>query len=263
MKRYILTFALIMALPFAAKAQQGTPSLTVAPANTLLTVAAEGKSLRLPDVAMFTAGVATQGATAANALAENSSAMERVITGLRNAGIAERDIQTSNLSVEPIYSDPDREAAVAARRSGQPYVPADLPVPNIIGYRANNSVSVRQRDLKNFGRVIDTLVSAGANQVNGPSFNIDNLNPAMNDARVDALRQARERADLLAQAAGMRVNRILSISDGGSYFIGASVAFARGAVMGAPPPPTPPAPVQPGELQMTATMTVLFELSPN
>lgn len=191
--------------------------------------------------------------------------MERVIARLRSAGIAERDIQTSNLTIEPIYSDPNREAALAARRAGQAYVPPtnEPPVPKIVAYRANNSVSVRQRDLKSFGRVIDTLVAAGANQVNGPSFTMDDPNPALNEARADAMRQARERADLLARSAGLRVIRILSITDGGGYYAAPPVMFARGGVAGAPPPPPPPAPVQPGELQMTANMTVLFELGPN
>lgn len=242
-----------------APAQQLLPAPVLAPGNALLTVNAEGKSLRMPDVAMFSAGVMTQGATAAAALAANSTAMARVVDRLRGAGIAERDIQTSNLAIEPVYSDPDRNAALAARQSRQVYTPSADAVPRIVAYRASNQVSVRQRDLKNFGRVIDTLVAAGANQVNGPSFTLDNPNPAMNEARADALRQARERAVMLASGAGLRVIRILSITDGGGYSA-PPVVFAQRGIAGAPPPPAPPAPIQPGELQMTANMTILFEL---
>jgi len=253
-----------MACSGVAAGQQIMPAPMLAPGNALLTVNAEGKSLRAPDVAIFTAGVTTQGATAGEALAANSTAMERVIGRLRAAGIADRDIQTSNLAIEPIYSDPSRDAALAARRAGQAYIPPDrdAAVPRIISYRANNMVSVRQRDLKAFGRVIDTLVAAGANQVNGPNFTMEDANPALNEARADALRQARERAELLARTAGLRVIRILSITDGGGYFAPPPVIFARGAVAAAAPPPPPAAPVQPGELQMTANMTVLFELGP-
>ncbi len=247
-------------------AQPVSPVPVVAQGNALLTVSAEGKSLQAPDLAVFNAGVATQGRTAGEALTANSTAMANVISQLRRAGIAERDIQTSNLTIEPVYSDPEREAAAAARMSGQPYYPpvGGAGVPKIVGYRANNSVSVRQRDLKSFGRVIDTLVAAGANQVNGPSFTMDNPEPALDQARVQAMRQARERADLYARAAGLRVVRILSISEGGGYFGPPPVVFARGSIAGAPPaaPPPPPAPIQPGELQMTANVTVLFELAP-
>lgn len=114
------------------------------------------------DLAIFTAGVTTQGNTTGESLAANSVAMENVVTQLRRSGIVERDIKTSNLVVEPIYPDPNREAAVATRFSGQPYTsPAQASVPKIVGYRANNSVSA-QRDLKTLGRVIDTMVAAGA-----------------------------------------------------------------------------------------------------
>lgn len=263
MKRFWVFLALAAAVPTAV-AQPISSVPVVASGNAVLTVTAEGKSLQLPDVAIFNAGVTTQGATAGEALAANSTAMERVISQLRRAGIAERDIQTNNLAVEPIYSDPNRDAAVAARYSGQPYMPpaADAGVPKIVGYRANNTVSVRQRNLKSFGQVIDTLVSAGANQVNGPSFTIENPEPALDQARVRAVEQARGRANLYARAAGLRVVRILSISEGSGYFA-PPLVFARGSIAGAPPPPPPPAPIQPGELQMTAGVTVLFEMAPN
>ena len=136
-------------------------------------------------------------------------------------------------------------------------------MPGIIGYTANNNVSVRQRDLKDFGKVIDTLASAGANQINGPMFQMDNQEPALDEARLDAIKAARARAELYAQATGLRIVRILSISEGGGYYGPPPVVFARAATMSsAPPPPPPPAPVQPGELQMTAQVTVLYELAP-
>ncbi|ATE63195.1 SIMPL domain-containing protein [Rhizorhabdus dicambivorans] len=266
MKRLALLLLLGAALaPSGAAAQALSPVPVVAPGNAVLTVSVEGKSLQAPDLAIFNAGVTTQGNTAAAALAANSAAMERVIAQLRRAGIAERDIQTSNLTVEPVYSDPNRDAALAARYSGQPYTPpaADAAVPKIIGYRANNAVAVRQRDLKNFGRVIDTLVTAGANQVNGPSFTMDNPEPALDQARTQAIGQARARADLYARAGGLKVIRILSISESGGFYGPPPVMFARGSIAGAPSaPPPPPAPIQPGELQMTVNVTVLFELAP-
>jgi len=254
--------AVLIAAPAAAQVAQ--PAVVVAPGDTLLTVNAQGRAFHAPDVALFNAGVATQGKTAAAALGENSRAMTEVIAALKRAGIAERDIQTSNLSINPLYSDPNRDAMLAARTTGQPYVPPAQPsVPQIIGYQVTNNVSVRQRDLKNFGKVIDTLAAAGANQINGPMFQMDNAEPALNEARLDAVRAARERAELYATATGLRIVRILSISEGGGYYGPPPVAFMA-AERGAPPPPPPPppAPIQPGELQQTASVTVLYELAP-
>lgn len=241
----------VWAMPAAACAQQVSSSPVVAPGDSVLTVSAEGKSLRTPDLAVFNAGVTTQGKTAGEALAENSTAMARVIAQLKHAGIAERDIQTSNLTVEPVYSDPNR---VPRQDDGSA-------APTIVGYRASNSVSVRQRDLKNFGRVIDTLVAAGANQVNGPSFTMGDPDPALDEARLDAMRKARARAELYARAAGLRVLRILTISESGGYYGAPQVMFSRVAG-GIVPPPPPPAPMQPGELQLTANVTVTYELAP-
>jgi uncharacterized protein YggE len=262
MKRLALPFLLAASLvPAAAFAQQfSTPVPVISAGNSVLTVSAEGKSLRTPDLAVFNAGVTTQGKTAAEALGANSTAMARVIAALKRAGIAERDIQTSNLSINPVYSDPNRDAEIAARTSGRPYVPPEQRAPVIVGYQATNSVSVRQRRLDDFGRVIDTLVSAGANQVNGPSFQMDDPDPALDEARLEAMKTARARADLYARAAGLRVVRILSISESSGYYGPPPMAFARIASASAPPPP--PAPIQPGEVQLTANVTVLYELAP-
>lgn len=252
--------AAVQSAPVAA--QQISPPVEVAPGNTVLSVSAEGRTNRDPDLAVFNAGVTTQGSTASEALSANSTAMERVIAALRRAGVAERDIQTSNLSIQPVYADPNRDAIMASRVSGQPYVPPppEQQVPRIIGYQASNSVSVRQRDLAKFGTVIDTLAAAGANQIHGPMFQLDNADPALDEARLDAVRAARSRGELYANAAGLRIVRILSISEGGGYYGPPAVQFARAVSVSAPPPP--PTPVQPGELQLTANVTMLFELAP-
>jgi uncharacterized protein YggE len=132
-------------------------------------------------------------------------------------------------------------------------------VPKIIGYQVSNQVSVRQRNLADFGRTIDTLITAGANQVNGPSFQIDEPDGALDEARVEAMKKARARATLYAQAAGLKVLRILSISESGGYVPQPPVMYARAAMadtMGAPTP------VAAGEVSMSASVTVMFELAP-
>jgi uncharacterized protein YggE len=251
MKHMILPALLLAASAVPAAAQVtpvGVP--TIAPTSTLLTVSAQGKSTRQPDLAVFNAGVTTQGATAGEALAANSTAMTRVVASLKRAGVAERDIQTSNLSISPIYAPPVRQPDGSYNQSEQ----------RITGYTANNSVSVRQRKLGDYGKVIDALVAAGANQVNGPSFQLDDDRAAADEARVDALKTARARADLYARTAGMRVVRIVSINEGGGYIPPQPVMYRMAEVAAAPPPP--PAPIQPGELEVGSNVTVQFELAP-
>lgn len=241
-----LALALAAALP--AHAQQSIPVPAIAEGHTLLTVSAEGSTNQEPDLAVFNAGVTTQGATAGTALAANSTAMARVIASLKAAGIAERDIQTSNLSLNPVYAQPKRN----------PDGSIDQPEQRIIGYSVTNMVSVRQRKLDDYGKVIDTLVAAGANQINGPSFQLDDSDAALDEARRAAMKKARERAQLYATAAGLRVVRIVSISESGGYYQPTPVFARRMEAASAPPA----APVQAGELELKANVTVLYELAP-
>ena len=246
MKRFALALMACAVAP-AALAQQAPP-VTIAPGNTLLTVSAEGRSLRTPDLAVFSAGVTSSGKTAGEALRSNAADMNRVVAALKRAGIADRDIQTSNLSLNPVYAPP------VQRPDGQ----YEQPEQRIVGYQANNTVTVRQRKLDEFGRVIDTLVEAGANQVNGPSFQMDEPDAASDEARLAAMKKARARAELYARAAGLRVVRILSISESGGYNPGPPVVFARMAADSA----AAPSPVAAGEIQLNANVTVMFELAP-
>ena len=250
MKRFALPVALTLAAALAAPAlaQQATPVPAIAQGSTLLTVNAEGKSLRTPDLALFGAGVTTQGKSAGEALSANSAAMSRVIAALKRAGVADRDIQTSNLSINPVYAEPRR----------LPDGSTEQKTPEIVGYQVNNSVSVRQRKLGDYGKVIDTLVSAGANQVNGPSFQLDQPDSAMDEARTEAVKKARARADLYARAAGLRVVRMVSISESGGYSPPSPVMYRMDAVRAE----AMAAPVAAGEVSLEVNVTVQFELAP-
>lgn len=241
--------AAALAVPAVASAHDVSSGPVVAAGNAVLTVSAEGRSTRKPDLAVFTAGVTSSGKTAGAALSANAADMTRVIAALKRAGIADKDIQTSNLSLNPVYADMSR----------QPASPLEQQVPQIIGYQVSNQVSVRQRNLADFGRTIDTLVSSGANQVNGPSFSMDEPDGALDEARVEAMKKARERAKLYAGAAGLKVVRILSISESGGYAPQPPVLYARAAMADMGGASTP---VAAGEVAMQASVTVLFELAP-
>ncbi len=163
--------------------------------GTRLEVSAEGEVSRVPDIATIGAGVVTQAATAQAAMTENAARMARAVAALKAAGVEPRDIQTSALNLAPQY------------RYGE-----NVP-PVITGYQASNQVSVRFRDVKRAGAILDALVAVGANQIDGPNFSIDQPEAALDEARRQAVAKARARAELYAAAAGLRVKRILSISE--------------------------------------------------
>ena len=184
----------MMALPVAAGADTAN---TVVPDGTVLNVNATGRVVRTPDIATIRAGVVTQGTTAAAALTDNANRMAGVVRALKAAGIADRDIATSNVSLSPQYRYADNQPPV------------------ITGYQATNSVSVKFRDIAKSGAALDALVKSGANQIDGPAMSLSNPDAALDAARQDAVARARARADLYARAAGMQVARIVSIDESG------------------------------------------------
>lgn len=178
----------------SASAQETRPMM-VPIDGTVLEISADGTSTRIPDLAVIQAGVVTQAATAGDAMRQNSTRMATVLAALRRAGIAERDIQTSSVSLSPQYRYAQNEP------------------PAITGYQASNQVTVRFRDIAKSGTILDALVSQGANNISGPNLTIDKPEAALDEARTAAVATARARAELYAKAAGLRVDRILSISE--------------------------------------------------
>jgi uncharacterized protein len=163
--------------------------------GTRLNVSARGSVRRVPDVAVISAGVVTQSVDAKGAMGANAADMARIVSALRRAGISERDIATAQITLSPQYR----------------YVENRAPI--IMGYQASNSVTVRFRDVSKAGAILDSLVAAGANQINGPALILDKPDAAFDEARTEAIRIARGRADLYAKAAGMIVKRIVVISE--------------------------------------------------
>jgi uncharacterized protein YggE len=234
--RFAAAFAIFatLAQPQLALAQQ--QSETPAVQGTLLSISAEGKVTGTPDLATLNLGVTTQARTAQAATQDNARQMTALIAALRRAGVAERDIQTSNISVNPQQQYHDNEPPV------------------ITGYQASNTVTAKIRTIDNTGRVIDAVVAAGGNTINGVEFSYQNPDAQMDAARRDAVANARHRADLYAQALGMRVFRIIAVSEGGSYTPPMPAPMVRMAAAEASTP------VQVGQLDTTATINVTFEL---
>ena len=226
----------VTALAAPAAAQQATITQTIA--GTRLDISATGEVTRVPDVAVISAGVVTRSTTATAALQEAADRMERVITALKRAGIQDRDIQTSSVSLNPEYRYPENQS------------------PQLTGYTASNQVTIRFRDIRNSGKILDALVAQGANQINGPNLTIDKPEAALDEARANAIAAGRARAELYARSLGLHVARIVAVSESGGYAV---------------PPPAPPMPmmarmeaaqtkIEPGEQKLQVSVSMTFEL---
>jgi uncharacterized protein YggE len=226
------------AAPTVAAAQEAQVSVP-AVQGTLLSVAAEGLSEGRPDMAIINLGVTTEGQTAAAALAENARRMTALTAALRRAGVAERDIQTSNVSVYP----------------QQVYVEGQAP--RITGYQANNTVTAKVRRVDNTGRVIDAAVGAGGNTVNGVSFAYQNPDEQLDAARRDAIQEARRRAELYANALNLRVHRIVAVTEAGG-FQPPMVPMAMERMQSADGAASTP--IAPGQIETRVSVSVTFEL---
>ncbi|MGH8076388.1 MAG: SIMPL domain-containing protein [Lysobacter sp.] len=239
----MLAAALVLGATTMTASAQTTPTLT-APAltsvdGTLLSVSAQAEAKRVPDIATLSAGVVTQAADANSAMRANADEMAKVVAAIKAAGIAERDVQTSGVNLNPQYRYAE-----------------NLP-PAITGYQASNNVNIIVRDIGKLGKILDALVATGANQVNGPSFDVDDKESAFDEARRAAVEKAKGRAEMYAKTLGMRVRRIVSISEGGGY---------------GPPRPMPmmamrmekgqaaDTSISPGENTLSVSIDVIFEL---
>lgn len=218
----------------SAVAQQAT--ITQAIAGTRLDISATGEITRIPDVAVVSAGVVTRSPTASGAIQDAADRMQRVTAALKRASIADRDIQTSNLSLNPEYK----------YDNNQP--------PQLVGYTASNQLTVRFRDIRVAGKILDALVSQGANQISGPNLVVDNPQSALDEARTKAIAAGRARAELYAHSLGLRVVRIVAVSESGGY--------------SAPPVPVmmearakfADTNIQAGEQKLEVTVAMTFEL---
>ena len=239
MKPRIATSIATLAAIAAASAVQAQTALPAAQPGTRLELQARGEVRVTPDIAVVSAGVVTQSADASTAMRENAARMTRVFAALKQAGIAEKDIQTTSVSLSPQYRYTNNEAPV------------------ITGYQASNTVSVRFRDIGKSGQVLDVLVKQGANQINGPMLEVESPEAAQDKARLDAIKTLQSRAALYAKATGMQVKRILSISEAVDYSPG-PIPMARMMVSAAPP--AEKTDIAAGEQSIGVSVSVVFEL---
>ncbi len=222
----------------AATSAAANAEVTQTPiAGTRLDVTARGDVRRIPDIAVISAGVATNAADAASAMRDNANRMSRVLAALKKAGVADKDVTTSSINLSPQYRYAENQAPV------------------LVGYQASNQVSVRFRDVARAGTILDALVREGANQINGPTLAIDKPEAAQDEARVAAIKAARDRANLYASAIGMKVVRIVSISESEGYSGGPVPVVAMRAMDS-----VAKTEIMPGEQSISVNVSVVFEL---
>jgi len=236
--KHVWLAALIGTASIAAPATAQQTAIAQSISGTRLDISATGEATRVPDVAIISAGVVTKATTARAALSQNATQMERVRAALKRAGIADRDIQTSTINLNPEYRYADNQP------------------PTLTGYSATNQLNIRFRDIAKSGDILDALVAQGANSISGPNLTIDKPDEATDEARTKALGVGRARAEQYARALGMRVVRLVSVSESGGGYA---------------PPPMPMAvmaqarerdytKIDPGEQKLSVTLGMVFEL---
>lgn len=201
-----------------------------------ISVSGEARISAAPDLAQIDAGVASDAKSAKEASDANNAAMGKVLLALKGAGIAEKDYQTSRLSLQPQY--------------GQNKSTGGSPV---VGFRASNRVTVKIRDVTKVAGIIDTLVSAGANDIGNISFEVTQASKLLDDAREQAVADARRKAEIYAKAAGVTLGAPLSVSEGGG-----PVPLFKGRMAAAPM--AAPAAVAPGEETLSVTVNLSWAI---
>lgn len=231
------------ALPSAVLAQ-AAPTINLTGDRPVLSFSVTERIDQTPDIAQIEAGVSTIAPTAQAALAQNAQQMTRVIARLKALGVADRDIQTTGISLNPQYVYPPRTEQ------------GDSP-PRVAGYQAGNNVRVRYRDLQKLGALLDTLVEVGANNINGPSFDIEEPAPLMERARDRAVVSAQAEADKYARRTGARRARLLSMTESQPIVVRADMMM-----MAKPQAARASTPVAPGEVSTSVTLFVQYALEP-
>jgi uncharacterized protein YggE len=216
-----------------------SPVSAQTPAPAMISVTGEATISAAPDLAQIDGGVTSEAKTAREAAEANNAAMGKVLLALKGVGIEEKDFQTSRLSLQP-ESAPNRSGGGA---------------PTIVGYRASNRVTVRLRDVSKLAGVIDAMVGAGANDIGGISFKVSNASKLLDDAREQALADARRKAEIYARAAGVSLGAPLSIAEETNA---APVSYRRMAVGMA----VAPTPVAPGEETLQVMVSVSWAIKP-
>jgi uncharacterized protein len=218
------------------------PAMADAPKpQRLLTLLGHGEVKAVPDLAVINLGALTQATTAKAALDANTKNISALLAALKEAGTADKDMMTINFSVGPRYDN-------GSPKTGQP--------PKLIGYDVSNSVVVTVRKISDLGAILDKAVSVGSNQIDGISFAVDNSQAQQDEARKAAVKDALRKADLMAQAAGVKLGPIVNMSENGAMQPAPMAMRNRGMMSEA----AAPVPIAQGEMTISSDVNIVWEL---
>jgi uncharacterized protein YggE len=237
------TFRLTCAALGAALWLAALPAHAAEEAPAAVAVSGEGMVATPPDIAIVTSGVVTSAGTAGAALKANAAAMSKVLAAIKAAGIEDRDLGTTGLTVQPQYDYGDGGSSPRA--------------PKLVGYEVRNVVTVRSRAVDRLGDLIDALVQAGSNQIEGLAFDVSDREARLDEARRAAIADAKRKAALYAEAAGARLGAVLSIKEDASADEPVRPFAARAKALQAAEPATP---IARGEQELRARVTVRWRL---
>lgn len=212
------------------------------PANPSLSVTGNAEVHASPDQAVVRLGVTQESQSAQEAQQKANSVAQAILASLRQQGIADKDIQTSQLTLYPIYT-------------GEGVEPMRRERPRIAGYRASNVVSVTVKKIEQVGPVIDAGLKAGSNQVEGITFGLQDDTAARQRALTQAAAEAQAKAETIAKALGLRIIGIQEVTEGGVSIV---PPMAREVMMAKADFATP---VSPGEVTVNATLTVKYQIA--
>ena len=227
-----------MAAALAAIALLASPAAAENP-TPAIAVSGEANVSVAPDLAQIDGGVTSEAKTAREASEANNAAMGKVLLALKGAGIDEKDYQTSRLSLQPQYATSSKASETQR---------------GIVSFRAGNRVTIKVRDVSKVANVIDTMVSAGANEIGGIGFVVTQASKALDEARSKAIADARRKAEIYAKAAGVTLGEPINISEEGA----ARPMFR--STMAAPMAGNAPTPVAPGEELLSITVNVTWAI---
>ena len=205
----------------------------------IISLSGHGEVRATPDIAYVTSGVVTQGATAAEALAANTKAMTDLFAALKESGIEDRDVQTSNFSVQPRYDFSNNQA------------------PKMVGYDVSNNVTVTLRKVDTLGALLDRMVQSGSNQISGISFDVSKPDDAMDEARKLATEDATRKAKVYAKAMGIELGNVMQVSEGSAAQ--PPMPMVRSTMMKADA--APPVPMAAGEQTLAVDVNVIWEIN--
>lgn len=225
--------------------------ITSQPYARTITVSGDGKITAKPDLAYVTLSVSSTGKTVKEVTSENNTKMNKVIEELKKLTIAEKDIATTEYYLSPEY---DSQQVVYS-----PVTLADRKLPKIIGYSLNQSLGVKIRNLEIADQVLDIATASGANQVSGLSFQIDDTSNFKQEARAKAFQTAREKAQQMANSAGVKLGRVVTFSESFGDYPMPYANFAMNKTMMAEDSSVAPQ-LQPGSQDLNVNVTVTYEI---